>query len=62
VWHHESLGRLLGYCSLRFGEPHYLEAYYESRALSRDEMSDYAVCAALESLPWLQDRLQADGK
>ncbi len=59
IWHHESLGRLLGYCSLRFGEPRYLEAFYESRSLSHGDISDYGAYAMLQSLPWLQDRLQS---
>jgi hypothetical protein len=53
-WHHETLARLLGYCSTRTADPSYLNAWAQSRGASVAIDSDYAASAALQFIPWLQ--------
>jgi hypothetical protein len=55
-WHQESLGRLLTYCTLRFNRPDYMAAWMESRKVPL-EKNDHGVAAALQFVPWVQDRL-----
>jgi hypothetical protein len=48
---------LLGYCTIKLGDPKYLDAWAESyRVLTPGEM-DHAISAALQFLPWLQAKL-----
>lgn len=55
AWHHESLGRTLGYCTLWSGDVRYIDAYYESRGLQVRDIVDYSVYAQLFCLAWIQD-------
>ena len=57
-WHHDSLARVLGFCTLHSGDPRYLEAFMESyRHLAQPNQGDHAVSAAAQFLPWLQTLL-----
>lgn len=65
-WHHETLARLLGYCSLRYDDPAYLRAWRESylNTLYPPEshtVSSNTVAPLLEFLPWLAARLLGAG-
>lgn len=57
VWHHESLARLLGYCALKFDDPAYLDAWYESRSLAGPLQDDHPISAAYQFIPWLEATL-----
>jgi hypothetical protein len=52
-WHHETLARLMGYCTRTTGDPAFLEAWIESHEHREDERTDHAVAAAVQFLPWL---------
>jgi len=55
-WHQDNLARLLGYCTLRSGDPAYLDAWahsYESSKLS----GDYSIYSSLIGIPWIQAQL-----
>ena len=56
-WHQESLGRVLGFASLRTGDPAYLDAWAESRTTVKHHATDHPVSAALQFLPWIQAHL-----
>lgn len=56
TWHHDNLGRLLLWCSLRFDDPQYFDAWAESRVGAWDKL-DHAASATLQFVPWVQDRL-----
>ncbi|HVF09294.1 MAG TPA: hypothetical protein VNA16_00735 [Abditibacteriaceae bacterium] len=61
LWHQETLGRLLTFCTLRFADPAYINAWAESHSaanyFSQMPMHDYGVTAALQWLPWVQAKL-----
>ena len=56
AWHQENLGRLLTFCSLRFNDPSYADAWAQAR---REQIggTDHGVSAALQFLPWVQSHL-----
>ena len=58
-WHQDSLGRVLGFCTLDSGDPRYLEAFMASyRHLAGGAVGgDHAVSTAAQFLPWLQTML-----
>ncbi len=63
-WHQETLARVLGFCTLRFGDPAYLRAWRESfidalHPPGTHTLSSNAVAPVLEYLPWLHDALAA---
>jgi hypothetical protein len=61
LWHQETLARLLTFCTLRFGDPAYMDAWAESYSgvnyTSKAPTHDYAVTAVLQCLPWVQAKL-----
>lgn len=56
-WHHATLARLMAHCTMRFGDPAYLDAWAESFAATDRPPNDHSIAAALQFLPWLQMRL-----
>lgn len=56
LWHHDTLGRLLTLCALRFAEPAYLDAWAESFQ-GEYRLNDHCVAAALQFIPWVQAKL-----
>jgi hypothetical protein len=59
VWHHDSLGRLLTFCAIRFEQPEYFQAWAQSREGQkvRWEKGDHSTAAALQFIPWVQAKL-----
>ena len=57
LWHHETLARLLTFCTLRFDDPTYMDAWAASHAATGIGTHDYIVTAALSYLPWVQAKL-----
>ncbi len=57
MWHQNSLGRLLGYCTLHTGDPSYLDAWAESYAASPGASGDHGVATSGHPIPWLQCKL-----
>jgi hypothetical protein len=61
LWHHETLARLLTFCTLRFNDPAYMDAWAESHSAvdyaGKTPTHDYAVTSALQALPWVQAKL-----
>ncbi|NLF16526.1 MAG: hypothetical protein GX595_04620 [Lentisphaerae bacterium] len=57
MWHQNSLGRLLGTCTLLSGDPSYLDAWAESYAANPGASGDHGVATSAHPIPWLQDRL-----
>ena len=55
-WHQENLGRLLTFCSLRFNDPCYADAWAQSRH-EKIGGADHSVAAALQFVPWVQSHL-----
>lgn len=56
-WHMESIGRLLGYCALRFDNLAYFDAWAESHSTCNDPGGDHGSSALLQFLPWVQAHL-----
>jgi len=57
MWHQNSLGRLLGYCAMRFDEPAYLDAWAESYSANPGASGDHGVATSGHPIPWLQAKL-----
>jgi hypothetical protein len=57
MFHQNSLGRLLGYCAMRFGQPEYLDAWAESYAANPGASGDHGVVTSGHPIPWLQAKL-----
>lgn len=57
MWHQNSLGRLLGYCTLRFGDPACLDAWAESYAANPGASGDHGIATSAHPIPWLQTKL-----
>jgi hypothetical protein len=58
LWHQDTLGRLLLYCTLASGDPRYTDAWAESYAAEKKpESSDHIFTTSVDSLPWIQARL-----
>jgi len=57
MFHQNSLGRLLGYCALRFNQPEYLDAWAESYAANPGASGDHGVVTSAHPIPWLQAKL-----
>jgi len=55
-WHQDTLARFLGYCTKRFGDPRYLNAWAESYRTSRIYW-DHTASSSMQFIPWLQARL-----
>lgn len=53
-WHHDHLGRLMAYCSLRFNRADYLDAWAESFAAVKEVEGDHSVSTSLQFLPYVQ--------
>ncbi len=63
-WHQETLARILGFCTFRFGDPAYLQAWRASfidalHPPGTHTLSSNAVAPVLEYLPWLAMKLGA---
>lgn len=56
LWHQDSFGRLLLYCTLRYDDPSYFEAWVESRTQPM-EFGDHSTAASLQFVPWVQAKL-----
>ncbi|MHB9106592.1 MAG: hypothetical protein ACYDCO_06000 [Armatimonadota bacterium] len=64
-WHRDYLARLMTFCSLRFGDPAYFDAWAESfAALVKKRLDgpphnskDHCVTQTLQYVPWVQQRL-----
>lgn len=56
LWHQETFGRLLTFCSIRFSDPAYFDAWVQNRT-GRVERGDHGVSAALQFVPWVQAKL-----
>jgi hypothetical protein len=65
-WHHDTLARLLGYCTLATGDPRYVAAWRDSylafwrRAAAGEWVTltnDHVVSSVCQFVPWLYDRL-----
>jgi hypothetical protein len=57
-WHVDYLARFLMFCTLRFGDPAYFDAYvesYDGRGESRTW--DHDAAETIQFVPWLQARL-----
>lgn len=68
LWHLDYLARILMYCTVRFGDPAYFDAWAESFRGRNGKApgGDHSVAQSLQFLPWLQAklwnaRLTADG-
>jgi hypothetical protein len=58
LWHSDYFARLLPFCSLRFKDPVYFDAWAESyRAAPRKRNTDHESAQTQQYLTWLQDRL-----
>ena len=57
MWHQNSLARLLGFCTLRTGDPSYLDAWAESYAANPGASGDHGVATSGHPIPWLQCKL-----
>ncbi|MEU6411999.1 hypothetical protein [Microbispora sp. NPDC046933] len=66
LWHHDTLARLLGYCTMTTGNPEYVESWLRSHTGFWDAAeagdwptytTDHVVAATLQFVPWLYDRL-----
>ncbi|MCX5660646.1 MAG: hypothetical protein NTW19_13125 [Planctomycetota bacterium] len=57
LWHQDSLGRLLGACTLESGDPSYLDAWAESFAKQGAVGGDHDLTTVAQSIPWIQSRL-----
>lgn len=61
VWHLEYLARFMGYCSIRFNDPSYLDAWSESYSAVYGEnppvSGDHAATQIFQYIPWLQAKL-----
>ena len=57
MFHQNSLGRLLGYCAVRFNQPEYLDAWAESYAANPGASGDHGVATSAHPIPWLQAKL-----
>jgi hypothetical protein len=57
AFHHETIGRLLCFAAMRFEEPAYLEAWAESRRGVGRLQDDHPIGAALQFVPWVEERL-----
>ncbi len=57
MFHQNSMGRLLGYCTMRFGDPAYLDAWAESYAANPGASGDHGVATSAHPIPWLQSKL-----
>ncbi len=57
MFHQNSLGRLLGYCAMRFGQPEYLDAWAESYGPNPGAGGDHGVVTSGHPIPWLQAKL-----
>ena len=57
MWHQNSLGRLLGYCAMRFNRPEYLDAWAESYEANKGGAGDHGVATSCHPIPWLQAKL-----
>ncbi len=55
-WHQDTLARFLGFCTMRFGDPQYLNAWAESYRTSKIYW-DHTVSSSMQFIPWLQARL-----
>jgi len=67
LWHLDYLARLMTFCSLRFNDARYFDAWAESYLAKPDARAgDHAVAQSLQYLPWVQALLWnaklADGK
>ncbi|HRJ72858.1 MAG TPA: hypothetical protein PLS03_11585 [Terrimicrobiaceae bacterium] len=56
-WHHHSLARLLAFCSWKFDDPAYLEAWAESHQARNPDNDDQSCSATLQYLPWIQTKM-----
>ncbi len=61
LWHLEYMARFMGYCSIRFNDPSYFDAWSESYSAVYGEnpsvMGDHAVTQVFQYIPWLQAKL-----
>ncbi len=57
LWHQNNLARLLGFCTLRFGDPRYLDAWAESYAAAWGASGDHGIATSADPIPWLQAQL-----
>ena len=61
LWHVEYLARFLGFCSITFNDPSYLDAWaesYEAYYKAEPEVkSDHAAVQIFQFIPWLQAKL-----
>ncbi len=57
VWHQETLARVMGYCSLKYNNRDYLDAWAESHGTKTGYRGDHGTSAALQFLPWIQAKL-----
>lgn len=57
LWHQNSLGRLLAWSTLRFGDPAYIDAWAESYAANRRAWGDHGVATSAHPIPWVQAKL-----
>ncbi|NLB43230.1 MAG: hypothetical protein GX815_13455 [Clostridiales bacterium] len=61
LWHVEYLARFLGYCSITFNDPAYLDAWaesYEAYYGDKPEVKgDHAAVQIFQYIPWLQAKL-----
>lgn len=61
LWHVEYLARFLGFCSITFKDPSYLDAWAESYSGAYDEKpkitGDHAAVQIFQYIPWLQAKL-----
>ncbi|MFI7226241.1 hypothetical protein ACIBO5_23740 [Nonomuraea angiospora] len=67
LWHHDTLARLLGYCTMTTGNSEYVAAWRRSHDGFWDACetgdwptwtTDHVVAATLQFVPWLHDRLR----
>ncbi len=56
-WHEESVGRLMAFCALRYGQADYLEAWAISRSRYPTEISGHNISALLQFLPQVESYL-----
>lgn len=61
LWHQEYLARFMGFCSSRFNDPSYFDAWAESYSAVYGENpvvgSDHAATQIFQFIPWLQAKL-----
>ncbi len=57
-WRHESLARLMAYCTLTFGDEAYIKAWAESCRHPSQEWGDHSISAILQFLPGIRAKME----